>query len=201
MKNKKLLLIIISVVILIIILILAYNLLKNGNTKINKTEEDIVQSILNINSYEAKLEIEIETNKNKTRYVVKQKLENGNISTQEVLEPTNVAGVVTQYDGTNLKIINNSLNLEKTFENYNYIVENRLWLDSFIEDYKKYNNSKVSSKENQIILEVKDEDSNKYNVYKKLYIDKNTGKPTKMLVQDINQKTLVYILYTEIEIS
>ena len=201
MKNKKLLLIIINVVILIIILILAYNLLKNGNTKINKTEEDIVQSILNINSYEAKLEIEIETNKNKTRYVVKQKLENGNISTQEVLEPTNVAGVVTQYDGTNLKIINNSLNLEKTFENYNYIVENRLWLDSFIEDYKKYNNSKVSSKENQIILEVKDEDSNKYNVYKKLYIDKNTGKPTKMLVQDINQKTLVYILYTEIEIS
>lgn len=201
MKNKKLLLIIISVVILIIILILAYNLLKNGNTKINKTEEDIVQSILNINSYEAKLEIEIETNKNKTRYVVKQKLENGNISTQEVLEPTNVAGVVTQYDGTNLKIINNSLNLEKTFENYNYIVENRLWLDSFIEDYKKYNNSKVSSKENQIILEVKDEDSNKYNVYKKLYIDKNTGKPTKMIVQDINQKTLVYILYTEIEIS
>lgn len=201
MKNKKLLLIFISVVILIIIFILAYNLLKNGNTKINKSEEDIVQSILNINSYEAKLEIEIETNKNKTRYVVKQKLENGNISTQEVLEPTNVAGVVTQYDGTNLKIINNSLNLEKTFENYNYIVENRLWLDSFIEDYKKYNNSKVSSKENQIILEVKDEDGNKYNVYKKLYIDKNTCKPTKMIVQDINQKTLVYILYTEIEIS
>ena len=30
---------------------------------------------------------------------------------------------------------------------------------------------------------------------------KKTGKPIKMIVQDINQKTLVYILYTEITIS
>lgn len=91
--------------------------------------------------------------------------------------------------------------MSTTFENYNYIVENKLWLNSFIEDYKKYNNAKMISQNDEIILEVKCEDTNKYNVYKKLYIDKKTGKPTKMIVQDINQKTLVYILYTEIEIS
>lgn len=141
---------------------------------INKSEEEIVKYILNINSYKAKLEIEVETNKNKNKYVVAQSLDNNNVSVQEVLEPSNIAGVRTEYDGTNLKIINSQLNLTTTFENYSYVVENKLWLNSFIEDYKKYSNSKVTSKENEIILEVKDEEGNKYNVYKKLYIDKKT---------------------------
>lgn len=152
------------------------NFQKSGNNTINKSEEDIVDYILNINSYKAKLEIEVETNKNKNKYVVTQNLEKNNISRQEVLEPSNIAGVITEYDGTNLKIINNQLDLSTTFENYSYIVENKLWLNSFIEDYKKYNNSKVTSKENEIILEVKDEEGNKYNIYKKLYIDKQTRK-------------------------
>ena len=36
---------------------------------------------------------------------------------------------------------------------------------------------------------------------KKLYIDKNTAKPIKMEIEDINQKVLVYILYNEIKIN
>lgn len=147
------------------------------------------------------MNVEIETNKNKSKYVISQSLEANNVSRQEVLEPSNIAGVITEYDGNNLKIINNKLNLSTAFENYAYVLENKLWLNSFIEDYKKYSNASVKSKDDEIILEVKDEDGNKYNTYKKLYIDRNTKKPTKMIVQDINQKTLVYILYTEIEIS
>ena len=167
---------------------------------INKSEEEIVEYILNVKSYEAKLNITVETNKNKTEYVVSQKLQN-NLAQQEVIQPANIAGVITEYDGSNLKIKNNKLDLETTFQNYQYIVKNRLWLDSFIEDYKiKENSTKISSNNNEIILEVKTNE-NAYNVYKKLYIDKKTAKPTKMIVQDINQKTLVYILYTEITIS
>ncbi len=152
------------------------NFLKTGNTIINKSEEDIIEYVLNINSYNAKLEIEVESNKNKNKYIVKQSLEKGGISKQEVLEPKNIAGVITEFDGTNLKIINNDLNLSTTFENYSYIVENKLWLNSFIEEYKKNNNSKVTSKENEIILEIKNEDGNKYSIYRKLYIDKKTRK-------------------------
>lgn len=152
------------------------NFLKTGNTIINKSEEEIIEYVLNINSYKAKLEIEVETNKNKNKYVIKQSLEKGNISKQEVLEPSNIAGVITEFDGTNLKIINNNLNLSTTFENYSYIVENKLWLNSFIEDYKKSNNSSATTKEDEIVLELKNEDGNKYNVYRKLYIDKKTRK-------------------------
>ena len=56
------------------------------------------------------------------------------------------------------------------------MVENKLWLNSFIEDYKKSNNSKATTKENEIILEVKKDEENKYSIYRKLYIDKNTRK-------------------------
>lgn len=203
MKNKKIIFILVFILIIIlasIFLILYYKNNKNGNTMINKSEEEIVEYILNVKSYEAKLNITVETNKNKTEYVVSQKLQN-NLAQQEVIQPANIAGVITEYDGSNLKIKNNKLDLETTFQNYQYIVKNRLWLDSFIEDYKiKENSTKISSNNNEIILEVKTNE-NAYNVYKKLYIDKKTAKPTKMIVQDINQKTLVYILYTEITIS
>ena len=202
MKNKKIIFILVFIVIIILVtifLIIHYKNDKSGNTIINKSEEEIINSILEIKSYEAKLNIEIETNKNKTKYVVSQSLKNGK-AMQKVLEPENISGVITEYDGTNLKIRNNKLDLETTFQNYQYIVENRLWLDSFIEEFKILEDKKVSSNQNEIILEVKRTD-NPYNIYKKLYIDKQTGKPSKMMVQDINQKTLVYILYTEIKIS
>ncbi len=202
MKNKKVILIFFIILILIaltIFFIFYYKNGKNGNTMINQSEEKILDTILNMTSYQAKLDITIETNKNKTKYVVNQSMKNG-VSKQEVLEPENIAGVITEYDGQKLKIRNNKLNLETTFENYEYMVENRLWLDSFIEEYKANQNAKTSSQENEILLETENKES-PYNVHKKLYVDKKTGKPTKMIVQDINQKTLVYILYTEITIS
>ena len=135
MKKKKLILAILVIFIIAIITIFCffyYKNQKNGNTTINKSEEDIVNDILNLKSYNAKLNITIETNKNKTAYVVVQKLEDGK-SVQEVIQPENIAGVITEYDGSNLKIRNNKLNLETTYQNYQYLVENRLWLDSFID--------------------------------------------------------------------
>jgi len=200
-KTKIVLISIFSIILIFIAIFTIFNYKndKSGNTIINQSEEGIIDYILNISNYEATLDITVETNKNTNKYKIKQSL-NGKISRQEVMEPSNIAGVITEYDGENLKVINSQLNLEKTFQNYNYIIDNKLWLDSFIKDYQKYSNSKVTIEDDEVILEVKDEDDKKYNVYKKLYIDKKTGKPTKMIVQDINQKTLVYILYTEIKI-
>lgn len=203
MKNKKIIFIIFIIIMLIvttIFFIWHYKNRKDGNTIVNKSEEEMIEDILNIKSYEAKLNVTVETNKNKTEYVIRQKLE-GVKAEQEILEPSNIAGVITQYDGNNLKIRNNKLDLETTFQNYQYIVKNKLWLNSFIEDYKSPENvTKLSNNEKEVVLEVKTNE-NQYNSYKKLYIDKKTAKPTKMIVQDINQKTLVYILYTEITIS
>ena len=201
MINKRFIIVISILLVVVLISFFTYKFMENGNTTFNKSEEKIIENILNMNSYKATMAIEIETNKNKTKYVVKQSLTEENKSIQEIIEPSNIAGVITEYDGKNLKISNNKLDLSTTFENYQYVVDNNLWLNSFLKDYRESKNSKCSNQNNEIILEVKNEDRNKYNIYKKLYIDVETGKPIKMIVQDINQKTLVYILYTEIEIS
>ena len=202
MKNKKVFVIAIIEIILIfltIFLVYYYKSRKSGNNIINKSEEQLIEDILNIKAYNAKLDITIETNKNVTKYVVSQKVENEK-SIQEVLKPENIAGVVTEYDGEQLKIRNNKLNLETTFQNYQYIVENKLWLNSFTKEFKESNKTKVNSKTDEIVLEINNTE-NLYDTCKRLYIDKKTGKPTKLEIEDINKKMLVYILYTEISIS
>ena len=50
-------------------------------------------------------------------------------------------------------------------------------------------------------MEVKLDSQNPYVSSKKLVIDKITGAIEKLIVQDKNQKNLVYILYTEIKIN
>lgn len=202
MKNKKIVILTIIIAILIFIIIFAlyyYKKGKIGNTIINKSEEQIIESILNIKSYDANLEVTIQTNKNTTQYALKQELKEEKCI-QEVVKPENIAGVITEYDGNSLKIRNNKLNLETTFQDYKYITENNLWLNSFIKEFKETNNKKTTTTEKEIILEI-DNRKNTYSSYKKLYIDKKTGKPTKMQIEDVNQKVLVYILYTEIKIS
>ena len=79
------------------------------------------------------------------------------------------------------------------------MTENALWLSSFINDYKNSSQKGIKEENGEYIMETKVKDANNYTSCKKLYIDKNTNKPTKMLIQDKNNKTLIYILYNEIK--
>ena len=167
----------------------------------NKNIEEIEEYILNISSYEAEIDVEVETNKNKTKYKIKQSYVAPNIEKQTILEPSNISGLETVYDGNTLKINNTKLNLSTVYKNYQYMTENFLWLNSFIEDYKNSSNKKLYEENNMIIMEVTLKNNNQYVSSKKLFIDKTTGKITKMIVQDENQKNLVYILYNEIKIN
>ena len=54
--------------------------------------------------------------------------------------------------------------------------------------------------EGQIVLEVKS-NRNNYIYNKKLYLDKETGNPTKLTIEDVNEKNIVYIEYNEIKIN
>ncbi len=206
MKNKKIFIIII--VTIIIILITFYIFLKKanknlnmGNNLINKTNQEIQEYILNISSYEAEIEVEVDGNKNNTKYKIKQNYIAPNIEKQTVLEPSNISGLETTYDGNTLTINNTKLNLSTVYQNYPYIADNFLWLNSFIEDYKLDKNHKLYDENNMVIMEVTLSQNNPYISYKKLFIDKTTGKILKLIVQDKNQKNIVYILYNEIKIN
>lgn len=181
-----------------------YKILKTGNNMNNKSIEEIEQYILNISSYKAKISVTVESNKNTNKYVIFQEYISPNISKQTVIEPSNLAGLEIAYDGQQLSINNSKLNLSKIYENYEYVVDNALCLESFIKDYqnaKKEDKSKSYEKDGEYVLETKTKSENAFNKNKKLFIDKNTGNPTKLLIQDVNEKTVVYILYNEIRIN
>ena len=199
---------IVTIVIVIVIIIIAifiktnYKSLKFGNNISSKSSEEIAQYILDINSYEAKEEITVESNKNSNKYLIYEKCsrENNNFK-KEILEPENLNGITFMYDGTNLKLQNSKLNLSKIYENYPYVGESNLTLIDFINDYNESEEKNISENNEEIILEMKIKNGNKYITYKKLCIDKTTGKPSKLEIRDITQKIVIYILYNEIEIN
>ena len=207
MKNKMILKITIAIVVIAVIAIIIYffsrNVNKNskmGNNLSNKTNQEIEEYILSIRSYNAKIEVEIQSNKNKNKYVLEQKYAEPNVQKQIVLEPSNIEGLETIFDGNNLKINNTKLNLSTVYENYSDVTSNFLWLNTFTEEYKKMietGKQNIIEQNGIIIMEIKDADE----LNKKLYIDRKTGKPIKMQIKNVSKNTTVYILYNEIEIN
>ncbi len=172
--------------------------LKFGN---NKTSQEIVDYILNISSYEVKVTVDVSSNKNSNKYILKQTYQSPNKSIQEVVEPSNIAGVRLENDGTNLKLENSQLNLNTILENYNYLGDNCLDLYSFIEDYKQDGNSSYEEKDTEIIMKASSNIENIYVQEKILHIDKKTYNPTQMEIKDNKQKTTIYILYNEVKVN
>ncbi len=204
MNKKKIFLIILILIILgISIFLMFFNNKEAKNMKIgnNSSSQDVVNYILNINSYEAEINVEINSNKNNNKYKIKQKYENSGIITQEIIEPNNIKGVRITKENDNLRIENTDLNLNIILEKYAYLSDNILDLDSFIENYKNNNESKFSEKNDELILETVDNSNNKNPKHKKLYIDRKTANPIKMEIKDTNKNSTIYIIYNEVKVN
>lgn len=206
MEKKKLIIILGILAVLVTSVIIYffiknnYKNLKSGNNMSNKNLKEIEEYILSIRSYNAKIEVEIQSNKNKNKYVLEQKYAEPNVQKQIVLEPSNIEGLETIFDGNNLKINNTKLNLSTIYENYSDVTSNFLWLNTFTEEYKKMietGKQNIIEQNGIIIMEIKDADE----LNKKLYIERKTGKPIKMQIKNVSKNTTVYILYNEIEIN
>lgn len=204
MKNKKIISISIIALIILILIFIIFKISNYKNTKIgnnitDKTLEEIENYILNISSYNAEIEVCVESNKNTNKYVLKQKYASPNSASQEVVEPKNIEGMTIKYDGTNLQISNSKLNLNTIYENYTYIADNVLWLSDFIENYKT-NNGTITEENSVVIMQTKCNE-NKYSSNEKLYIDRNANKIIKLVIEDENKKSRIYITYNKIEIG
>ena len=141
MKNKNVVVLIISIIIIISIISIFFTVFKNNASKKlkigkNSSSQEIVNYILNINSYKTTIEVEINSNKNQNKYIIKQTYNGMEDNMQEIIEPSNIAGVKIIKKGKELKIENSNLNLTSIFQNYEYISESQLDLIDFIEDYK-----------------------------------------------------------------
>ena len=199
--KKKYGLILLIIVIVMGGVIFYKNRVKNSKIGNNKNSQEIVDYILNISSYEVNVTVNVTSNKNSNKYILKQTYQSPNQSTQEVIEPSNIAGVKIENDGTNLKIENSQLSLSTILENYNYLGDNCLDLYSFIEDYKQDEKANFEEKDEEVIMKTNSQLDNIYMQEKILHIDKKTYNPIQMEIKDNKQKTTIYRLYNEVKVN
>ena len=199
-KNKILKKMIITISVMAIFFAIFFYITKSKKIKIgnNSSSQEIIENILNISSYESIVEVEVNSNKNMNKYIIKQTYIAPDISEQEVLEPENIQGIKITKKENQLKVENTNLNMTKIYTDYQYMTNNCMDLNTFIEEYKQSWEGKYEEKNNEIILETENE-NNLYTKYRILYISKETGKPTRMEIKDNSKKTLIYILYKEVK--
>ena len=195
------------VVLLLIVIIISYliffskNTAKNSKMGNNNTSQDVVEKLINMTSYEADIEISIYSNKNTNKYKIHQTYESPDKNSQEVLEPSNIQGVKIVKEGNKLTLQNSKLNLTSIIENYQYLGDNSLDLNTFISDYQKDEKASIEEQGENIILKTEIQNNNPNIKYKILTIDKKTGKPINLEIKGTNQKNTIYILYNEVKIS
>lgn len=194
MNSKKIFILLFIIILIAIGLFIFFNNKGTKNLKIgnNTSSQEIVDYILNINSYEAVIEVDVKSNKNENKYKIKQVYNGNDNNSQEVLEPSNIAGVKLIKEGNNLKLENSNLNLTNILQNYEYISDNVLDLSSFIDNYKNDSNAKWEEKDDKILLKTSN---------RTLYINREDGLPEKMEILDNGKKTAIYILYNEVNVN
>lgn len=202
MKKKVFITIIFfTIFFLIFYLIFNYKSLKNGNNNIRiKNEEDVNDYILNISNYEAKIEVIVKSNKNENKYIINQKCMD-NYSYQE-MEYENNKKIIIEHKDNKVIVRNTSLKLEKIYESWEFLIENNLFLTTFVENFKETDEKEILVNENHYVVNLKLKNISDKNVaYKSLYINKNNGKIEKLEIYDINKNRTIYILYKEITIN
>ena len=188
---------------LIVFCIFYYKTLKNGNNINSKSEKEFIDYILNdMKEYKANADVKIISNKTEKDYKIYQEVTNSK-STQKVLNEKDEDIIEIVLENNKLKIVNQILNLEKVYEEYSTLLNNSLFLNVFLNEYKNQeNNHKVYEENGDIILEIElVKNINTYARFKRLHISKDTKAIKELIVLDDNKKIRACIKYNNIEIK
>lgn len=197
MKSKKIMFIFVLICITVFF-IFYYIFSVLGNNK-SRNQNEIVDDILNnIKQYEANISVTVISNKNESYYTMRQEA-GENSSKLTINTPENIKDMTIEIENNVLKITNTRINMEKIYSDYEFVLNNNLFLDTFIEDYEK-NDSKVYEQNDEIILETK-LNNNTYVKFKELHLDKTTGVPKELIIKDNTKRTCISIIYNDIKIK
>ena len=166
----------------------------------SRSQDKIVEDVLNkFNNYEANIEVIIKSNKSENKYSMNQIVEEDKSKTI-VNGPENIKGMTIELGNNTLKITNAN-NMEKIYNDYKPILNNSLFLNSFVNDYKK-NGANIQETNDEIIIQVHENNNlNTYTNLKKLHLDKTNNMPKELIIGDNTKKENIRIIYNDIKIK
>lgn len=196
--NKKIVFIF-AIICITVFLIFNYIFLRSGNNKLRNQNEFVEDIFEKLESYEANVDVTIKSNKNENLYNMIQIVDE-DYSKVILNSPENVKGLTLEIKDGNLIISNESVNFIKEFKNYKSVVNNSLFLSSFIEDFED-NESTIYEENGEILIEILLENENTYIKSKVLYLDKEKKLPKKLIIKDNTQNINTSIIYNDIKIK
>ena len=149
-KTRKMFLFAVNCITLFIIIY--YNFGNIGNNK-DIIQDKIADKILEkFNNYEAKISVNVISNKNENFYEMNQYVSN-NYMKMIINYPENIKGIIIEIKDNTLRILNTLLNMEKVYENYGIITNNSLFLNTLIKDAKENDNT-IEETNDEIVLKI-----------------------------------------------
>ena len=194
-KTRKMFLF--AVICITLFIIFYYNFGNIGNNK-DIIQDKIADKILEkFNNYEAKISVNVISNKNENFYEMNQYVSN-NYMKMIINYPENIKGIIIEIKDNTLRILNTLLNMEKVYENYGKITNNSLFLNTLIKDAKE-NDYTFEETNDEIVLKIEVKTSkNTYVRYKELHMDKNYN-PKYLIIKDTSKIVRIRIVYTDIK--
>ncbi|OPJ55253.1 germination lipoprotein GerS [Alkalithermobacter paradoxus] len=164
------------------------------------TDEDVYyklhKKISSITSYSCIAQVTVIGNRSPSEYTLRHYFKAPDYYELEVLEPDNIKGKITIYQ--NEKVIVKNPNVPDEYKFTQKGKENKyLFVGDFVKNILQNEDLNVSSDSNFLILDTLIPDRSIYFHRSRLYIDKQTLKPHKMEIVDINGKVRFSVIYRE----
>jgi outer membrane lipoprotein-sorting protein len=173
--------------------------LSGCSDKTAKKPEDVQKLLMKLKTYQCDVVFVVTNNKSTNVYKAKHMYKFPDKYRIEVLEPNELKGQTTIYNGDKAYIYHPQLNTYLNTQNFNNSMEYSTFVGAFVERFKDNGGARFkldSFQDKQCyVLELPIKDENPYRTMEKIWIDTDSILPVKVEILDKNNKVNAQVLY------
>lgn len=177
--------------------------LSGCSVKSAKKPEDVQKLLMKLKTYQCDVVFAVTNNKSTNVYKAKHMYKYPNKYRIEILEPNELKGQTTIYNGDKAYIFHPQLNTSLITQNFNHSTEYSAFVGTFIEAFKNNGGARFKMDSFQdkqcYVLEIPIEGENPYRTLEKIWIDADSILPVKAEILDKNNKVSAQVLYENFE--
>ena len=191
-----------TVRILLIFLIVSI-LLSGCDHKTAKNTEDVQKLLMKLKTYKSDVIFAVTNNKSTNVYKAKHMYKFPDKYRIEIVEPSELGGQTTIYNGDKAYIFHPQLNTFLVTQNFHNSLDYSSFVGAFIEDFKNNGGARFRLDSFQgkqcYVLEIPIKGENPYRALEKIWIDAVSIVPVKAEILDKNNKVSAQVLYENFE--